>query len=388
MSTNNKQYQFIDTPEQLQELCQNLQGSSWLTLDTEFIREKTYYPQLCLLQIANEEHVACVDTLTLKSLTPLLDLIYNPDITKIFHAAHQDVEILFHLTGKVPEDIFDTQIAASLLGLGEQIGYGNLVDNQLGIQLDKGHSRTDWSLRPLDDAQLHYAANDVIYLRDIYHTLSDELSRLGRLEWLTTDFAKLSDPEKYSNHPEDMWRKVKDGRRLKGIQLAMLQDLAAWREQIAINKDRPRRWIIKDDVLAELARTMPADNNKMGRIRGLEEATIRRYGTDLLAIIDKSRSRPKESWPVLPKIKRLAPGQDAVIDAMMALVRLLAADANLSPGMLASKKDLEQLILSGTEKSSLLHGWRRSVIGEPLLALLDGTTSLQIKNGLLSHEKT
>jgi ribonuclease D len=229
---------YIDTSAALTVVCAQLRGNPWLILDTEFLREKTYYPKLCLLQVATPDLIACIDPLALEDLTPLLDVIYDEGIMKVLHAARQDMEIFFHLRNALPAPVFDTQIAALLLGYPDQIGYGNLVKETLGIELDKLHSRTDWSRRPLSDEQIRYAAEDVFYLAQVYRHLVEKLTGLGRLDWLSEDFARLTQVELYSNDPEQAWLKVRGSNRLRGPSLAVLQALAQWRETVA--RDRTR----------------------------------------------------------------------------------------------------------------------------------------------------
>lgn len=378
---------YIDTPEALDSLCAQLRGHDWLTLDTEFLREKTYRPRLCLLQVANPDVVACVDPLALPSLDPLLELFYDPSITKVLHAAHQDLEIFFEMREAVPGPIFDTQIAATLLGQGEQIGYGGLVKEVLGIELEKGHARADWCQRPLDEAQLAYAADDVRYLRDVYLSQRARLRELEREAWLAEDFADMTDPARYSNPPQLAWQRLKGANRLRGVQLAVLQQLAAWREEQAQQGDRPRRWIMKDEILLDLARHMPQNNAAMQRIRGLEEGTVKRHGKALLAAIDSGKAVPKEQWPTVKKGDRLPAEQDSLIDVMMALLRERCREQSVSPSAVAGRRDLEKMVM-GERDIALLHGWRATIAGESLLSLLQGELALTVNQGQLTVQPT
>ena len=243
--TIRKEIQYIDSAPELARFCLQLSGADWFALDTEFLREKTYYPKLCLLQVATPDSVACIDPLALDTLDPILDLVFDPGITKVMHSARQDMEIFYHLRGAAPGPVFDTQVAALLLGYPDQIGYGNLVSEVLNVRLEKLHTRADWSIRPLTQDQVSYAADDVIYLVDVYLNLRNRLVERGRLEWLDEDFARLSSDALYSNPPEDAWLRVKGGNRLKGAALAVLQALAGWRETLAQQRDRPRGWILR-----------------------------------------------------------------------------------------------------------------------------------------------
>jgi ribonuclease D len=375
---------YIDTPEQLATLCEQLRRHDWLTLDTEFLREKTYRSRLCLLQVANPDVIACVDPLALEGdLDPLLDLFYDPAITKVLHAAHQDLEIFYDLRGAVPAPIFDTQIAATLLGQGEQIGYGNLVKTMLGIELDKAHARADWCHRPLDAAQLDYAADDVRYLREVYLKQKQQLDEMGRSEWLQSDFAEMTDPARYSNPPEDAWLRLKGSNRLKGVQLAILQALAGWREEQAQRSDRPRRWIVKDEVLLDMAKLMPPSLDKLRRIRGLEESTTQRHGETLLKLIAEARQLPKEQWPMAKEGKRLPPQKEPLVDMLMALLRERCQQQNISPGAVGGRREIELLLL-GKRDIPLLQGWRGAIAGEALQQLLDGKLALMVEEGRIS----
>ncbi len=377
---------YIDTPEGLEELCSELRDSQWLTLDTEFIREKTYYPRLCLLQVANESVVACVDPLALPSLDPLLDVLYDPAIAKVLHAAHQDLEILFGLRGSLPTPIFDTQIAATVLGGGDQVGYGNLVKSELGIELEKAHARADWCRRPLEPDQIKYAADDVRYLRDIYTRQIQKLQELDRGEWLAEDFAALSDPRRYTNPPEQAWQRIKGAGRLKGVQLSVLQQLAAWREQRAVDSNRPRRWIVADAILLDIARHMPDSRTKLERIRGVEDKLVKRDGETLLERVQSGRKAPRDTWPQVTEGPRLAPEQDEVVDTLMAVLRARCRSRQVSPAAVANRRDLERLVL-GERDLPLLRGWRYAVAGEDLQAMLEGSMALSIQKGRLAIEE-
>jgi len=375
--------QYIDTPAALEGLCTQLRGEPWLALDTEFLREKTYYPRLCLLQVAAPGLVACIDPLALGDIAPLLDVLYREDTIKVLHAARQDMEIFFHLRNALPSPVFDTQIAALLLGFPDQIGYGNLVKETLGIDLEKLHSRTDWSRRPLSDAQIHYAAEDVFYLAQVYQHLVEKLSGLGRLDWLSEDFERLTHVELYNNDPENAWLKVRGVNRLKGAGLAVLQALAEWRETVARDQDRPRGWLLRDDELIEIARHQPATPAALGAIRGVHERFIEKHGDRLLELIAEARGHAPKPLPSTERPLRLSPLQDALVDAMTAVVRVSAAENALNPAVLASRKLLEKLVANGATDNELLHGWRGQLVGKRLQALLAGELGLYAHHGAI-----
>ncbi len=367
--------EFINTEADLITFCQQIVDTPWLAVDTEFLREKTYYAQLCLIQVATEDRIACIDPLAIADLKAILDIIYNPNVTVVFHAARQDLELFYLLRGELPTDVFDTQLAATVLGYGDQIGYGNLVKLCLSVNLEKAHSRTDWSKRPLDPDQIDYAADDVRYLRDVYKLLVKSLSEKNRTHWLTDDFAYLTDKNNYEPDPSSIWRKLKGAGRLKGVQLAILQKLAEWREHRAIKSNRPRRWILKDDVLLDLARLAPETTKKMGLIRGLESSTIERFGKTFIELIASGKNIPKDQWPILKKPQILTTQQDAIVDALMALLRKFCDEQSIAPIAVASRKDIERMV-TGDESIELLQGWRSEIVGHHLQAFLNGEIAI------------
>ena len=364
----------VDQPA-LNDFCAGLRGVSWLALDTEFIREQTYYPQLCLIQIASADWVACIDPLALPSLDPLLDLLYDPTITKVLHAAQQDLEIFYHLRGAVPTPVFDTQLAALVLGHGSQIGYAALVQQLLGVELDKTHTRANWRHRPLAPEWLAYAAADVRYLRELYPQQQAALAARGWLDALAEDFAALAAPDRYRLQPWEAWRRVREHNRLRGVQRAVLRALAAWREERASTHDRPRRWILDDAALLELARRMPKTPDELSRIRGLPATTVHRQGETLLARIATARAEPPEQWPVRTARSHVSPEQAAKVDEMLRLIAARADHNRIPSQCLADRWDVEKLLLG--EDSLLLHGWRAAVVGRELLARLTADSNPQ-----------
>jgi len=373
---------YIDNTEKLTRLVSDLADADWLAIDTEFMREKTYYPQLCLLQIGTPEITACIDPLVLPDMDILLDLIYDHKKIKVMHSGSQDLEIFYHLRGSLPQPIFDTQIAAPLLGSQEQAGYARLVEEILGVRLAKVHTRADWSHRPLTGAQIQYAADDVIYLCQLYEVLRDRLAEKNRLSWLESDFTALTDPGKYSNSPEKAWRRVKGAQKLHGKALSVAQHLAQWREQIAQQQNKPRGWIIKDDVLVDLARQQPVNMNILKRIRGLNESVSKRYGQVILELIQTAAKLLPEPLPEYTKRKKLKPDQEALVDLMCSLVQLRASENEMNATQLASRKDLQYLI-QGETNLDLLKGWRVKMVGLELQQLLNGQLMLVVEQGKL-----
>jgi len=256
----------------------------------------------------------------------------------------------------------------------------------LDVDLDKAHSRTDWTKRPLDPAQIDYAADDVRYLRDVYHQLKQELANKKRSHWLNDDFANLTDSETYRPNPENIWLKIKGNNRLKGVQLAVLKQLAAWREHRAIKANRPRRWILKDDVLIDLSRLSPDNHEKLSLIRGLEASTIRHHGNDLLKEIKLAKAQSKENWPILKRAQPLSSAQDAVVDALMALLRKLCNDQSIAPAAITTRKELERLV-NGQTNIPILQGWRNEIVGQHLQSFLDGKLTISADYQQLNIEQ-
>jgi ribonuclease D len=370
---------FIDTPQALAALCAQLNSSEWIALDTEFIRERTYYPRLCLLQVATPRIVACIDPLALESLDPLLDIVYDTGITKVLHAAYQDLEIFYQLQGEPPRPVFDTQIAASLLGFGEQIGYGSLVQQVLNVQLKKAHSRSDWCARPLDAAQLRYAADDVRYLCSVYSHLRHLLIHKARLDWLTEDLARLCDPDNYQTNAHDAWQRIGGTQQLSPRQLGILRALAAWREQEAASRDLSRKRVLADPVLVDLARMAPRDRAALARVRGLQKYQVERHGSAIITVIGAALQESESTWPKPPPKRVLSTAQEATIDILMALVRRQAALHEVSPAALATRSALERLVL-GDADVPVLHGWRAQIVGCMLQRMLAGQMRVSLHN--------
>lgn len=361
-------------------LCGRLRGSGLLALDTEFMREKTYYPQFCLLQIASEDLIACVDPLATADLAPLWEIICDPGVTKVLHAARQDIEVLHAASGRMPAPLFDTQIAAALLGHGHQIGYAALVQELLGVELDKAHTRTDWARRPLAPAQLHYAADDVRHLLPVYRLQTAALAERGRLPWLADDCAELTDERIYQTEVREMWRRLRGAQYLQGGQLAVLRELAAWREERAMARNRPRKWILPDDVLLEIARQAPPALDRLAHIRGMPEAVLHRDGAQLLGLIRQALELPAEQWPALEPRIVLSEEQEAQADMLMAAARHCSAENDINVAALVTRREIESLVTGGRDVP-VLRGWRRTLLGELLRDLLEGRRRLTIEDG-------
>ncbi len=372
-------FRWIDTRNALVEFCDELYNCKWVALDTEFIRDNTYYPQLCLIQLATSKELACIDPLSVKSLSPLLDILFREEITKVFHAAQQDLETFYHLFGELPKPVFDTQMAASMLGYGDQMSYAKLVRKLLGVTLDKSHSRTDWSMRPLSDDQIRYATDDVNYLRQLYPILLGTLTEKGRRDWLTQDTEQLYHESSYILPSDTAWRRIRGIKHLNQRQLSVLRALAAWREDKARAQNFPRKWIISDRLLLEFARKHQQPDKSLSHIKGMEPKTMHRYGKELLEIISEASLAPRSQWPKVPPHRQLTAEQSTLVDMMMALVRYQARLHEISSVMLATRNDLERLVLGDIEVP-VLKGWRNSIAGNALKALLQGRLFLGYVN--------
>jgi ribonuclease D len=374
--------EFIDTPEQLQQAANVLSDHPWFALDTEFLRERTYRPELCLLQIAAGDHLYCIDPLALDNIDCLLDVIYDHSIIKVLHAAGQDLEIFYWLRGSVPHNLFDTQVAAPLLGHPEQIGYANLVKQILNIDLNKSHSRADWTRRPLPEQQLAYAADDVIYLAQMYPLMVEQLQSLGRTAWLTPEWQAMTNAELYEKPSDQVWKKLKQVDKLKGQRLATAQQLAQWREETARKRNLPRNWLLKDDVLISMAKQLPADAENLKHIRGLSDGFRRSHGDAVLSIIEQSKQLKPAAPDPYKRKEKLTPLQDAAVDVLSAVAKSHAAELQINPSVLAPKKSLEDLV-RGTTDTDIMQGWRATLIGEPIKAVLDGSRHLSFVEGAL-----
>ncbi len=369
---------YIDTNEALALFCDTIRLSKAICIDTEFHRETTYYPELALIQISNGEKTACIDPLKLTEFKPFISLLTNSNVIKVLHASGQDLEIFNHLFNALPSPIFDTQIAAGLLGYGDQIGYAALIKKELNINIDKSQSRTDWLKRPLNKDQLLYAASDVYYLAKAYPKMITQLTSLNRLEWLNGDFSELCMPAKYNVDTQHIWKKVKGNQKLHGVQLAILQTVAAWREETAQQRNRPRRRIIPDDALIDISRLKPNSAEKIKQLRSLNKTRLKIEDADVLLMRSQSAQHlAKEHWPKLIKHHKLSTQEDATIDAILAILKLKAHEHRITPLNLASRKELESL-LQGNNDIPLMQGWRYTHAGQVIEQFLNGKLSLSL----------
>jgi ribonuclease D len=358
---------YVRTSAELTDALRALSHTEYIALDTEFMRESTYYPKLCLIQVASGDYCFLIDPLALDDLRPFTTFLAARERIKVLHSARQDLEVLTGGDGNaVPGPIFDTQIAAGLLGYTAQIGYGALVEQRLGRTLAKGHTRTDWSQRPLSEEQVQYAADDARYLAPLYQDLRGALEIAGRLPWLLEETAELENAALYRVEPEQAWRRLKGLDRMRADQRATAKLLAQWRESMAIQRDKPRGWILSDETLRELAERLPGTMQALEQIRSLPPAVARKRGAELLELIAAGTANAANESETVNT--RPEPQQLALVTRLMNEVRNRALDLKISPELLATRRAVEQLVFSG-RTDALLNGWRRAVIGEHLVAL-------------------
>jgi ribonuclease D len=368
----------------LEKVLPALAAAPILALDTEFMRERTYFAKLCLVQIGTPEDVYVIDALALADDLPLLaPVLASASSVKVFHAGSQDVEILLRATGAAPAPVFDTQIAATLAGFPTQVGYAQLVKEMTGAVIDKSDTFTDWAQRPLSAAQLAYAEEDVRHLPAIYEMLRDRLSREGRLAWLAEDFERLADPATYAVDPLAQYLRVKRASTLDRRSLGVLREVAAWRELEAQRADIPKRWLISDESLVEIARRRPMSAEQIKAIRGVNERTATRSAAGLIEAVRRGEALPEESLPRLPKRSRVPRDAQPLADLLSAVLRIRAREHDVAPSLLASRDDLERFASGERDGHPLTAGWRHVLVGAELEAILDGRICVTVENGQL-----
>ncbi|MEP2978042.1 MAG: ribonuclease D [Lentilitoribacter sp.] len=369
----------ITKTTELEAACLDLAKADFITIDTEFLREKTFWPKLCLIQLASPERALIVDPLAKDiDLAPFFKLMADDSVLKVFHAARQDLEIVFHLGDLIPKPIFDSQVAAMVLGYGDSIAYDALVNKITGHHIDKTSRFTDWSRRPLTEQQLNYALADVTHLRDVYLDLSAQLEEQGRSTWLNEEMAVLEARETYDIHPDDAWKRLRNRMR-KPQDLAILQRLAAWRENLARNRDVPRGRILKDDALYEVAQQKPRDQAGLGRLRTVPKGWERsELGGSLMTALEAAYEIPKEDWPEIKRHKPAPEGTAAASDMLRVLLKTIVEQEGVAAKVIASGDDLDKIAAKGEEATvAALSGWRRELFGNKALKLINGELALK-----------
>ncbi len=372
----------ITTSSALFEFCEALRDAPYIAVDTEFMREKSYYAKLCLVQVAYGDLSAAIDPLADGlDLAPLRDLLHDPTIIKVLHAATQDLEIFLDKTGQVPAPVFDTQIAASVCGLGEQVGYARLVDSMLHIRLDKTSQRTDWSLRPLSERQLTYALADVTHLCAIYEMLVEKLDATNRTSWVAEEMKSLLDASRYHVIPNEAWRRIRI-RHAKRKTLAVLRGLATWREEAAMARDIPRKWIARDEVLVEIAQNLPRSAEELVRVRSLKPQIARgRDGSAMLDAVRRALATPEETWPALEKRRPRISGHEPLVALLQALLQLRCDAHGVAKSVVAKRAELDRIATEEDPDVPSLRGWRREIFGADALALCAGRLALTGRAG-------
>ena len=378
---------YIASQDELESFIQRARTSSLLAIDTEFLREKTYYPKLCLMQMATDDEVVIIDPFAVTDLTVLKELFLDESIVKVFHAGRQDIEIIIYDIGCVPKPIFDTQVAAALLGQTQQIGYASLVHALCGVKLKKTDSFTDWSVRPLSESQLQYAADDVIYLPQMYAAMKEKLEAKGRLEWLESDFEELSREETYVVDERDRYRKLKHYTQLSRRQMAAAREMSAWREIEARRRNVPRKWVLTDEQIVEACKREPRRIDDLFMVRGVRERLTVKDARAVIELVTSALDSAPDAWPVMPANNRSEPNVDAQVDMLMSVVRLRARENGIAVPTLASHSDLVAIARGHYDDVDILKGWRRELIGNELVELLEGRLGLCIDHGKVCVEK-
>lgn len=373
----------ITTTEELAEACTRLKASPYITVDTEFMRDHTYWPVLCLIQVGNPQEAHAIDPLAKGlDLTPFYDLMFDPAILKVFHAARQDIEIFVNRTGKVPQPLFDTQVAAMVCGFGDSAGYETLVNRLAGATLDKSARFTDWSHRPLTPRQIEYALGDVTYLCTVYEKLSAKLEKNGRIEWLDEEMAVLTSPDTYRLDPEEAWTRLKTRNRNRRF-LGLVQSLSAWREREAQSRDVPRGRILKDETLLELAALRPTNLDMLDRVRGISKRySTEPHGYELLDVVGRVLAAPESAMPSLPpQHGHQAPGAES--DLLKLLLKMKSTEFGVAAKLIATSEQLEDMAEGKNADNPVLKGWRWELFGKEALGILRGKQGFAMKDGRL-----
>jgi ribonuclease D len=372
--------ELITTTTALAAACTRLSRFDAITVDTEFMRETTFWPKLCVIQMASPEEAVVVDALAPGlELAPFYGLMADERVTKVFHAARQDIEIIFHGGGLIPHPVFDTQVAAMVCGFGDSISYEQLVQRICGAAVDKSSRFTDWSRRPLSEQQVAYAVADVTHLRDVYQHLRTRLERQGRTEWVRTEMEVLTSPDTYDTTPEEAWTRLKMRVR-KPIELAVLKEIAAWREREAQSRDVPRSRVLKDDAIYEIAAQQPATPEALSHLRTIPRGFERsRAAEDILAAVHRALAIPKGQLPKVPRLRPPSDGNGAAVDLLKVLLKMVSEQQGVAAKVLATVDELEAIAADDEADVPAMHGWRRKLFGELALRLKRGELALRLE---------
>lgn len=377
LGNESRAYVYISNFDELSDFCKEASTSKVLAVDTEFLRERTYYPQLCLVQLATPDKIVAVDPILIRDLSPLAKLFSDTSIVKVIHACGQDMEVLLHAVGCLPQPVFDTQIVAAFLGHRMQMGYGALVEAYTKVHLPKAESLTDWSRRPLDPEQLKYAEDDVRYLPGIYDQMTSDLIAKDRLGWVKPELDRLDNPLLYQRDPRKAYLHLRRSSSLTRRQLSVAREVCAWRESAAARRNIPRKWVISDEVIVEMCRRPPSSTAQLRRIRGTEKVSER----DLSAIVEAAQRGCDLNPSEYPELKHHAhPSAEAesIVDLMCALIRLVSEKTGVASQLIASRDDLYDLLVGND--TPVLHDWRYDIAGKQLQGLLHGEVGLTVKD--------
>ncbi len=367
----------ITKQSELSKFCAQVEHGAYITVDTEFIRDKTYFPKLCLVQIAGGEHAAAIDPLAEDiNLEPVFALLQKPDLVKVFHACRQDIEIFYLLSGAIPVNVFDTQIAASVCGYGESVSYETLVNKIVGQDLDKSSRFTDWSARPLSEKQLNYALSDVTHLQTIYEHIKAQIEQAGRTSWIAEEHAQLTDPALYQIEAHNAWKRLKYGT-MRPKHLAVLRELAQWREIEARKNDVPRGRILKDESLVELASSIPRKTADLARMRSMDKNLSKSKADEVFACVERALALPQTEWPQVSKSRKPPENITSLIAMLQLLLKVKADIHGIAASIIADKDDLEAVALGKTE-ITVLQGWRYDVFGRKAQLLIEGKLKLSL----------
>jgi ribonuclease D len=378
----------VTSTDELAAICKRFAHFDFVTVDTEFMRETTYWPKLCVVQMASPEEGYIIDALAPDlDLAPFFELMKNEAVVKVFHAARQDIEIAYHLGGLIPHPVFDTQVAAMVCGFGDSISYDQLVERTSGARIDKSSRFTDWSRRPLTQKQIEYALADVTHLREVYLALSARLDEQNRTEWVREEMEVLTSVDTYRLEPEEAWKRLKLRVR-KPSELAILQELAAWREREAQSRDVPRGRVVKDDAIYEIAQQQPTTPTALSQLRTVPKGFERsRAAEDILTAVRKALSLPKDQMPRLPKHRSTSNGNGAAVDLLKVLLKMISEDHGVAAKVIATVDDLEAIASDDRADVPALHGWRRELFGDAALKVKRGDLALAFrKNHVVAIE--
>lgn len=370
---------YLSTKPELERFCELASAAKVIAVDTEFLRERTYFPKLCLIQVAAGEHVAAVDPILIDDLSPLAALLEDPAVTKVFHACGQDLEVLSDGMGVFCAPVFDTQLAAAFLGLRQQVSYASLVESYCGVRLPKAESLTDWSRRPLDPEQLSYAEDDVRYLPGIYDRMMQELVEKDRLSWVLPEMEALCDPARVRRDPREAYRRLRRAGSLTRRQLAIAREACAWREDVAARRDLPRKWVASDEVIVEVCKRTPASLDRLRRIRGTDQIG-ERDARALIEAVARGAACPAEECPKVARHVRPTAEAEGVIDLMYAVLRLASEKSGVATQLIATRDDLLDF-MQDRDRSPLASGWRHELAGSTLEHLLSGEVGLTVRDG-------